>query len=92
MMDMQFGTPGKRIVTGADIGKFPAEMQRIIKSVAAEMAKSMLPSLVESTLKELVKANEDSKKDSPVKTKKKPGRKPKIKTLENVELDSIPTV
>jgi hypothetical protein len=84
LTEMQYGTPGKRTATAADLNAFPAEIQRIIKTTAAEMAKSMLPSLVESTLKELVKSNEETKK-----SKGKPGRKPKPK-LENKTQDESP--
>lgn len=82
MTEMQYGTPGKRVTAGVNMSKYPAEIQRIIKETAAEMAKSMLPSLVEGTLKELIKTNED-KKAAASKVKKKPGRKPKIKIQEN---------
>jgi len=85
--ELQFGTPVSREVKGGKVG-LPPEIQKMIQSAAAEMAKQMLPSMVEATLKNLI----GSSKEAP-KVKGKRGRKPKAKVVEKpVDVSEIDEV
>lgn len=88
LTEMKFGTPVARKVVGGDnpITTLPPEMQAVLKSMAADMAKEMLPSMVETVLKGILSEREINKTsgDKVVltkagKPKKKAGRKPKVK-------------
>ena len=94
MTELKFGTPISKVVGGPKVVLTP-EMQKIVQSMAVEMAKAILPSMVESTLKSLVAGHEASKdagstnvgatkygltKDG--KPKERPGRRAKPKAPE----------
>lgn len=57
LTEMKFGTPQNRQVKGNTV-QIPAEMQPIISSLAAEMAKAMLPDLLKSVLSSYEKEKE----------------------------------
>lgn len=83
LTDLKFGTPIARKIEGGGSQMSP-ELQKMIQSAAAEMAKQMIPGMI----KDILVAHEASKKTE-VKTKGKPGRKPKNKVEEKV-VESAP--
>lgn len=92
LQEMKYGTPVSRQVVGGDsaFSSLPLESQKMIKSLASEMAKAMIPSM----LQELVSAHEASKVDTSGpkatgvtkagKPKKRPGRKAKKMVAQSV--------
>lgn len=96
LTEMKYGTPVARQVVGGDSAflNLPLEMQKTIKSLASEMAKSMLPDMLKSTLEGLVAAHQVDKATGLTKAgkpKKKAGRKPKAKAPE-VVMQSTPAI
>lgn len=71
--EIKFGTP---VGLTGDKKQLSPEMQKMVKSLAIEMAKTMLPTMVKDTLESLVKNNKEAK-DKPKTRGRKPGRKPK---------------
>jgi hypothetical protein len=56
MTELKYGTPTSKKVEGGNT-QLPPELQKLVTSMAAEMAKKMLPSMVESTLKSIVESH-----------------------------------
>ena len=57
MTELKFGTPVSKKTEGGNM-QLPPELQKLVTSLAAEMAKKMLPSMIENTLKGIVKSHE----------------------------------
>lgn len=76
LTELKHGTPMSRTVGGKV--QLPPELQKIVATMAADMAKQMLPEM----LKALVTDHAASKKAAGAKPKGKPGRKPKAKAPE----------
>lgn len=55
--EMKFGTPIHKTTEGGNM-QLPPELQKLVSSLAADIAKKMLPSMVESTLKSIIKSHE----------------------------------
>jgi hypothetical protein len=96
--ELMFGTPVSRKVVGGDspLAAMSPEMQGLVKTLAADLAKAMLPSMVAETLKEIVSANEKVKGKVATaftktgKPKGKPGRKPKVRVPEAPVAEEFP--
>ena len=58
MTELKFGTPIHKVTEGGST-QLPPELQKLVTSMATEMAKKMLPSLVESTLKSIVESRKE---------------------------------
>jgi hypothetical protein len=88
LKEMKYGTPVSRQVVGGDssFSNLPLEMQKTVKTLAAEIAKSMLPEMVENALKSIVAVHQASPAGltKAGKPKGRPGRKPTAKAPEVV--------
>lgn len=74
LTELKHGTPMSRVVKGGNPQLSP-ELQKLVQTMAADMAKQMIPEI----LKSLVTANDAEKKASGTKANSKPGPKPKKK-------------
>lgn len=96
LTELKYGTPIARTSTAGV--KMSPEMQKIVASLASEMAKQMLPGMVEETLKSILSTHEGAKvaEKAPVvaKTGKKKGRpaKAKAQKVEEPTVEEINTV
>lgn len=84
LTELKHGTPTSRTVGGKV--QLPPELQKLVTSMAADMAKQMVPEM----LKAIVETHSAAgKKAVGAKPKGKPGRKPKVK-VEEVPVQSAP--
>lgn len=60
LTELKFGTPISKHTEGGST-QLPPELQKLVSSLAADMAKKMLPSMVESTLKSILSSHEGKK-------------------------------
>lgn len=82
LTELKHGTPMSRQVKGGN-PQLPPELQKLVQSMAVDMAKQMVPEM----LKSLVSQHEAGKKTTKgTKVKGKPGPKPKKKVTVDVEV------
>ena len=60
--ELKFGTPISKHTEGGST-QLPPELQKLVASMATDMAKKMLPSMVEGTLKSILESREGNKKE-----------------------------